>query len=195
VEAVRQAAVSLLRRREFDQVPIAEIARRAGVGIGTFYHFYPSKEALLLDLRGRLIGSSVDLLARGMSAPMSDGRAFVGRLEGLLLGWIRASGEHRGLERAIAAASYRSEAFAAEVLRQEAKARAAVATLLRAHAPLLRPMDPDVAAHVVYILVESVVTRAMRDPELAATPAAVAREAAKMVGRYLLPPARRTPGP
>ena len=54
VEALREAAARLLETREGARVSVADLARTAGIGVGTFYHFYPSKEALLLDLREQL---------------------------------------------------------------------------------------------------------------------------------------------
>jgi AcrR family transcriptional regulator len=191
VEAIRAAAARLLRTRDFARVSIADIARAAGVGVGTLYHYYPSKEALLLDLRADLFRRSTESLIRGFRTPIRDGRTFVRRFEALLRSWIRMSVESRGLERAVAALSFAREAFSEEVRRQELPVLAAVAGLIRAHAPLLRPVDPEVAARVVVLLVEAVVTRAMREPDLSRKPEAVVREVARMVARYLIPPGER----
>lgn len=53
LESVLDAAESLLRRRPLDGVSIAEIADRAGVGVGTVYTRFPSKDSILLALYER----------------------------------------------------------------------------------------------------------------------------------------------
>jgi AcrR family transcriptional regulator len=52
-------------------LPMEEIARRAGVGVGTVYRHFPNKEALLVEL---LVGISTRLLAgaRGVTARAAD---------------------------------------------------------------------------------------------------------------------------
>ncbi len=45
-----QAAESLFARRGYEATGMAEVAQRAGVGVGTLYHHFPDKRALLLAL-------------------------------------------------------------------------------------------------------------------------------------------------
>lgn len=47
-ERLVAAALELFRSRAYSSVGVAEIASRAGVQKGSFYHFFPSKEALAL---------------------------------------------------------------------------------------------------------------------------------------------------
>ena len=45
-----QAAELLFSRRGYEATGMAEVAERAGVGVGTLYHHFPDKRALLLAL-------------------------------------------------------------------------------------------------------------------------------------------------
>jgi AcrR family transcriptional regulator len=45
-----QAAEALLARRGYEATGMADVAERAGVGVGTLYHHFPDKRALLLAL-------------------------------------------------------------------------------------------------------------------------------------------------
>jgi AcrR family transcriptional regulator len=44
------AAETLFTRRGFGETSVADVAERAGVGVGTLYHHFPDKRALLLEL-------------------------------------------------------------------------------------------------------------------------------------------------
>jgi AcrR family transcriptional regulator len=47
---VLQAAESLFARRGYEATGMADVAERAGIGVGTLYHHFPDKRALLLAL-------------------------------------------------------------------------------------------------------------------------------------------------
>lgn len=44
---ILQAALSLMRERDFDKVSVRDICKQAGITTGAFYHHFPSKESLL----------------------------------------------------------------------------------------------------------------------------------------------------
>lgn len=46
-QAILQAALELMRQRDFEQVSIRDICREAGITTGAFYHHFSSKEDLL----------------------------------------------------------------------------------------------------------------------------------------------------
>jgi AcrR family transcriptional regulator len=58
-ERVLDAATALVRR-DGEKVPMAQIAERAGVGIGTVYRHFPTREDLLGALVHRSFGLAVD---------------------------------------------------------------------------------------------------------------------------------------
>jgi AcrR family transcriptional regulator len=45
--ALHKSAFALLARHRYESVPVSMIAQQAGVAVGTFYRFYPTKMALL----------------------------------------------------------------------------------------------------------------------------------------------------
>src|SRR5437762_2516270 len=91
VVAVRKAATKLLASRDFARISVTELARKAGVGVGTFYHFYPTKEALLLDLREQLFAETTATLAKSFDTPVHDGKSLMVMLEKLIKQWIAMS--------------------------------------------------------------------------------------------------------
>jgi AcrR family transcriptional regulator len=71
-ERVLDAAVDLVRR-DGEKVPMAQIAEHAGVGVGTVYRHFPTREALLGALVHRSFGIAVDN-ARAASAHPGSAR-------------------------------------------------------------------------------------------------------------------------
>ena len=49
-EDIYNAGIDLIRERGINEVNIADIVKKANVGIGTFYHHYESKMDLFMDL-------------------------------------------------------------------------------------------------------------------------------------------------
>lgn len=49
-ENIYRCGVKLFREYGFEAVTVEQLAKAAGVGIGTFYHYYPSKMALYTEL-------------------------------------------------------------------------------------------------------------------------------------------------
>lgn len=50
VASIREACLRILREGEAAELSVKRIAELAGVAIGSFYQYYPNKEALLLDV-------------------------------------------------------------------------------------------------------------------------------------------------
>lgn len=73
-ERVLDAATELVRR-DGEKVPMAAIAERAGVGVGTLYRHFPDREALLGELVHRSFGIA---LANAQSAAAHPGSALDG---------------------------------------------------------------------------------------------------------------------
>ena len=73
-ERVLEAAVELVRR-DGERVPLAAIAERAGVGIGTVYRHFPTREDLLGALVHQSFGLAVEnaRAAAGTPGPALDG--------------------------------------------------------------------------------------------------------------------------
>jgi AcrR family transcriptional regulator len=71
-ERVLDAAVELFAQQGYDGTSVSQVITRAGVAKGGFYHHFASKEALLYEVYGDLIGRQLDgmdeILQRQLSA-------------------------------------------------------------------------------------------------------------------------------
>ena len=78
--AIFQAALDLFRSHGYQATTMRAIAERAGVSLGSSYHYFPSKEHLILMLYGHL-----HLLHREACAPLLEReRSFAARLRGVI---------------------------------------------------------------------------------------------------------------
>ena len=61
--ALRGALLELVAERPFEEVSIAAITGRAGVGYATFFRHYPTREALLAEIADEIIGELLVVIA------------------------------------------------------------------------------------------------------------------------------------
>ena len=59
-QALRRALLSLLERKQFDQITIRDIVAEAGIGYATFFRHHAAKEDLLNEIASEQIGRLVD---------------------------------------------------------------------------------------------------------------------------------------
>jgi AcrR family transcriptional regulator len=80
---VLDAAVDLFAEHGYDGTSVSQVITRAGVAKGGFYHHFASKEALLYEVYGDLIGRQLagmdEILARGLP-PAETLRALIADL-------------------------------------------------------------------------------------------------------------------
>ncbi len=71
-QKVLRAAVALFLEKGYTRTTTGEIAKAAGIGQSSFFHVFPSKEALLLELVQRMFGGQFDLAGQhsGMENPV-----------------------------------------------------------------------------------------------------------------------------
>jgi AcrR family transcriptional regulator len=186
-EAILEAAAELFSSRKFSQVKVGDLALRAGVGVGTFYHHFPSKEALLLKLREDMLTRTFNELGERFSTPIKSPRDLMGGLRELIRAWVQMGIEHAGLEKAVTSLSFESVEVAEVLQKQEEAVRGLVVAMLEAHAQFTRPLDPQSAAKAIVVLVEATVRRAMREPDLAENPDPLIDEVVLMVTHHVLP--------
>jgi AcrR family transcriptional regulator len=67
-EAVALAALAALQDRDYEQISVAELAKRAGISVGGFYARYRSKEALLPVLAAHVLDDCRVALDKALEA-------------------------------------------------------------------------------------------------------------------------------
>ncbi len=127
------------------EVPIDEIARRAGLGVGTLYRHFPTKEALFMAIVLRRMDQIVTD-ARALEAAKDPGAAFFGFLQNL----IDEAPAKRDLMMALAGTGFDPHRTAAKT-----EAKLAVGKLL-ARAQEAGAVRPDVLVGEVFSLVNGV---------------------------------------
>jgi AcrR family transcriptional regulator len=92
--AILSAALRLIARSGLHDTPIAAVAQEAGVGAGTVYRYFPSKEAMinalyleLLDEQDRAVSADVGLPAERSADAAPDTRSAMWRAWSGLARW------------------------------------------------------------------------------------------------------------
>src|SRR5438034_11170528 len=67
-EAIVAAAVALFRERGFDETRVQDILERSDISLGTFYNYFPGKDAVLDDFGAGVIASYVELARHELEA-------------------------------------------------------------------------------------------------------------------------------
>lgn len=100
LEQIRGKALELFAERGFAEVGMRELALHLGIGAGSVYHHFESKEQLLFELIEELYEDLLDAVL------LTDKGAAHGRLQALLRAHV-ALHEHRGLHFLMAEREYR----------------------------------------------------------------------------------------
>jgi AcrR family transcriptional regulator len=186
VEALIEAAESVIAARGYDAATMTEIAERAGASIGSLYQYFPTKAAIADMLRSRLWDALYAELA-GLSdaAKGATPAAFATRLIAMLSDFYR----RRPALQNIAEARLLPSAATADV-RQ--RLRREVAAAISVFAPRVTKDGAEAAAVVVYEFMKG--ARAIDvEPRLRHRAAAAAELQAALEG-YLATLARKVPG-
>ncbi|MCG3174611.1 MAG: HTH-type transcriptional regulator BetI [Myxococcota bacterium] len=187
LERIRQAALELLRTRRFDEVAMAEIAERAGVSVGTLYHYYPSKEVLLVDVHATVVDSMSADLTQHLSLRITSLDALRGFLDGSIrMAWDQLLAR-RNLEREILRIGLNDRQLEDHLRGQERRVRQIFEALIAMHKDQLQSRDPARAAEVIYTLIEGTLLRAVRFDDVAGAGKELIPETVDMIIRYLLP--------
>jgi AcrR family transcriptional regulator len=141
------ALESLLRDRDLERITMQDLARAAGVGVGTIYGRFVDRAALVGALYARYddrLGGEID---RDLAPPRWDGLVLVQRIERLIEMAARHYREHAGVLRLIASpGSVRPRA--GEMNHNSRRLLERIHEILLERRHEIRRSDPDTAARV-----------------------------------------------
>jgi len=178
---ILRSAEECFGRYGYDGTGVAEICRRAGVTKGSFYHHFPSKQALFLELLDRWLAeldtplaaarTEADTVPEGLLRMAEMARPVFqmegGQLPISLEFWIKAARDPAVWQATIAPYRQYRTFFSGMI-----EAGIAEGTL--------RPVDPDMAALVIVSMAAGLGRQGLLDPE-GADWGEVAREGVRML--------------
>jgi AcrR family transcriptional regulator len=190
VDAILTATERIVREHEFDRVTTNEIARLAGVSVGSLYQYFPCKQALIVAVAERREAEIArlieDALLRASTMPLAEGVRVV--VETTLAAHLADRPLHRAVSK--------------QVLRIGAVERLAerkrlmcftknIAAFFEQRRFELRVPDPHLAAFFVVQTVEAL-SDAIADHPPSADQARMAEEMTILIVNYLSKPALAT---
>jgi AcrR family transcriptional regulator len=187
VRAIVEACARILIARGYAETTTNEVARLAGVSIGTLYEYFPHKDALvreLLDMHlaeaeAALLAFDEEQFRRALAAPLAT---IVEQLVTLAIALHAAQPE---LHRVLFEEASRLPSVRRRAAQLERRLTALVARFLREHRHA-RCSDPELSAYLVVRAVDALVHGWVTQPTAAAPDASkLRRELVKLVLSYI----------
>jgi AcrR family transcriptional regulator len=182
VATLLEAATRVFVKEGYAKATTNRIAKAAGVSVGSLYQYFPSKDAIAVELLRRYREGLIERI----SARLADvtGATFPVVVRELLAELLRAEGINPALHRVLIEQVLRTNARR-EMLGFEERLEAVLAGALRQAKIELE--DPDLAAFVLVRVVLSVVQSVVVDRPRYKTPA-LADELTHLVVGYVMKP-------
>jgi len=153
--ALLAAAERVFEARGYDDTQTPEIAKEAGVAVGTFYRYFDDKREIFLEMiLGHLdrtyerVMSNLSPEVFASSHSATERRAIIERVVELL---FQVADERPELHRLLLSVALRDEGVAALRQEFEERSRGALSQLIRLVVPADRIADPEAAAEVIQI--------------------------------------------
>lgn len=165
VEGILEAAARVFIKQGFAKATTNRIAEAAGISVGSLYQYFPSKDAIAVELLRRYRERVVNTIARRVQEAKPD--TFADFVRALLKDMLNDASIDPTLQRVLIEQVLRTSARR-EMLGFEEQLEATIANTLRATVP-----EPEVAAFVLVRSVLSVVQAAVADRPKLNTPVLV----------------------
>lgn len=181
VDAIVEAAARILARGDDAAFTTNHVAERAGVSVGSFYQYFPNKEALLAHLLGQHAQDVAQSVRQ--AAIESAGGSLQDAVEAAVCGMVAAHVRDRHLPQVIA----RTESLGSRSKDQALAARnvAWLSAGLERYRDELAVQDTDRAAHLIIAALEAAIHQALRDNPADLESGRLAPELTRLVVRYL----------
>jgi AcrR family transcriptional regulator len=186
-ERILRAAVACFERDGYDATTTSRIARRAGVGVGTLYGYFPDKRAVLLELLQDTVRDVASYVVEGLEPERWRDAPLRESVRGLIDAVFHARTFQPGMQRIIWERYFKDPEFQGAVEAIEGRVRGAIERLLRAleEAGKIRVTDVRTAAFLVYTSVEWTAARLVLGGARGSEIDAAVEAATDMVTRYL----------
>jgi AcrR family transcriptional regulator len=185
VDVILQAAGEVFSKRGYAAGTTNRIAERAGVSVGTFYQYFPNKDAVLVALVERHVEAgmrSVEALLAEAAAAPEDLRAL---LRSFVTAMVTLHGHEPDLHRVLfEEAPHPPQLHECVLQTEEGLAHAWLSILQRV--PGVSVRDPDTAAHLVVQLTEALTHRFVLHGLHELSTAAFIDEVVILLERYLM---------
>lgn len=172
-ERIIGAAAAVFAEKGYRQSAVDHIVARSGTSKGSFYHFFPSKEAILLTL----LDSLGSLLLDRVGGEVARASGALGRVDAALTAALRTLEEHRTLARIVVVeAPALGHGSDARLFALHRRLAGYIATRLddAVREGTIPPLDTDLAAYAWIGAIHEVVLRWLhtgeREPLTAAVP-------------------------
>lgn len=165
-EGILEAAAECFARNGYDATGVAEICRRAGVSKGAFYHHFPTKQAVFLELLDTWLGG-VDAQLEGIlseAATVPDGLRSMAGVAGFV---FAAAGEQLPIFLEFLAKASHDDAVWQATIEQYRRYREFFTRMVEKGIAegSLRPVDPQMAAHVIVSMAVGMILQGLLAPE------------------------------
>jgi len=189
---ILEAAIACFEERGYDATTTAQIARRAGIGVGTLYGYFRDKRELLLELLHETVDRVADDVVRELAPERWRGADLEAKTRDLVGAVVHSQRFRPGLQRILWERYFKDPDFRAASDAVEGRVRRALATLLEALRAEGRVRIHDVtsAAFLVQTSVQWMTSRLLLGEPAVNADAAISA-AADMLARFLFgaPPA------
>ncbi len=195
------AAAEVFAEKGFDATQTPDIARRAGVSVGTFYRYFNDKRQVFIEMITEYLEETYESVMGNLTPDAfaatrtpRDRRATVDHVIDVL---FQNAAEHPDLHFVFLAMSMRDPEVAEIRLRFEKRGRQALAAVIEAVVPRERIPDPLAAAEVIQLAAEEAATATTggRGPRASPERAQALRNAlADMIYRYVFGTEEVPPG-
>ncbi len=181
VDAILAAATRVFGERGYARATTNRIAETAGVSVGSVYQYFPSKDAIAVELLKRY---RERLVARiGTHVSKMNAVTFKEVVRSLMIALLDDDQIDHGLRRVLIERVVRTDA-GREVVGFEERIEQVLADALRASKDLVAVVDHDLCAFILVRTVLAVAHGAMVDRPKRDT-AAVAHELTRLIVRYV----------
>lgn len=186
-ERIVAAAIAAFEEHGYDDTNTAAIARRAGIGVGTLYGYFPDKRKLMLEILDGTVSAMADMVVEALEPARWNDGAPRQHVRATIEAVVGARNISPGLQRILWERHLRDPEFRDANMAIENRVRAALDELFVAlrERGVLRDVDAHAAAYVVHASVEWIATRLVLG-EADVVREDVVEAATDMIARFLL---------